>query len=348
MSSSTANDYRGLIEAFGHAWNRFWFTPADPLPCCFMRVAVGLLAVSHFACLGIELKRWYGKDGLLTSPAVRTLWQLTTEGSEPDYHYSYLTYFSGSTELWIVHAGAILVAALFAAGLFTRVSGVLTLTCVLAYVHRVPFVTGHVEPVLVFLLAYLSLAPSGTCLSLDALIRRLRKKNGPAPPFANSQQPSAAANIGLRLVQVHVAMFYAMMGLTKLYGDAWWNGEAIWILLAQTQSRPVDLTSLRRAGTYGEYLINAWTHAIVYFELAFPVLIWNRLARPLLLMLGVVIWASLIVATGLLLLGLAMLVASAAFLPAEFFERLAGRPAKGRLARPPTLPLLPGPAEEIA
>jgi hypothetical protein len=121
----------------------------------------------------------------------------------------------------------------------------------------------------------------------------------------------------LRLIQVHLAMFCLMMGLMKLYGDAWWEGNAIWLLLAQTESRPLNLTGLRQAGQFGVYLINAWTLSIVYFELAFAVLIWNRWARRLLLALGLLVWTSIIVATGQLLFGLTMIAASAAFLPSR-------------------------------
>jgi hypothetical protein len=164
--------------------------------------------------------------------------------------------------------------------------------------------------------AYLTLAPSGACLSVDQCLRARRRAGAGSPvPAADDRAPSVAANIGLRLIQVHVAMFYAMMGLTKLYGDAWWQGEAIWILLAQTQSRPLDLTFLQRAGKFGEYAINLWTHGVVYFELALPVLVWYGWARRLLVALAAVVWLSIIAATGLVVFGLTMIVATAAFWP---------------------------------
>jgi hypothetical protein len=311
MQNEDGSYFSDLTEAIGSGWNRFWFTPADPLLCCVLRIAVGVIAVLHFACLGIELERWYGASGVLPHSAVTAL--LGALGAETAYRYSYLGYLSGSVELWIVHAAALVSAAAFAAGLFTRVSGILTLIVVLAYVHRVPQVAGHVEPVLAFMLAYLTLAPSGRFLSVDALLAK--RRNADAPQQADDpREPSVLANIGLRLIQVHVALFYLMMGLTKLYGDAWWDGNAIWLLLAQTESRPLDLTGLRRWGQWGEYVINIWTHSIVYFELAFPVLIWNRLARPLLVGIGMVIWVSIILASGLLVFGLAMIVCTSAFL----------------------------------
>jgi hypothetical protein len=140
--------------------------------------------------------------------------------------------------------------------------------------------------------------------------------------------------LSIRLIQVHTAMFFLMMGLTKLNGEGWWDGVAIWNLLAQTQSRPVDLTFFQRAGQLGEFFVNFWTHAVVYYELAFPILIWNRHARPLVLGIGVVLWLSLVLASGLLLFGLTMLAATAAFISAETYRALITRPATSSLAKP--------------
>jgi hypothetical protein len=305
-----------LIEEFGERWNRFWFTPADARACCWLRLAVGLVAALYLASLASGLNRWYANDGLLPPATVDRLAELTS-GGETTARFSYLRAFPASPELAALHAAAIIAALAFAAGFFTRISGVLTVIAVLSYVHRTPAVVGHLEPLLSFLIIYLCIAPSGACLSLDRLLASRLKKpppgEGATSPGQPFDKPSVAANLGLRLIQVHVALFYGMMGLTKLYGDAWWDGNAVWMLLAQTQSRPLDLTGLRQLGEGGEYLLNAWTHGIVYFELAFPVLIWNRFTRPVLLVLAPFAWLANVLATGLLLFGLAMTAASYAF-----------------------------------
>jgi hypothetical protein len=321
----TIGDYFSeLSERIGAAWGRFWFTPADPARCAVLRIAAGLLAIAHLASLGGDVDRWYAKDGLLTPDAVSNLFRLTED--DASFRYTYLGGF-GSRDIRLVHWAAIAAAAAFTLGLVTPLSGALTAAALLAYVHRLPQVMGYLEPVLVFLVLYLTISPSGTRYSLDQLLFRRK-----APPPAGGAGAAGvaswvgtAANIGLRLIQVHLAMFYVMMALTKLYGDAWWQGDAMWYLVAQTHSRPVDLSVLRSWGRSGALLINFWTHAVLYYELVFPILIWNRLARPLVLLLGVVIWLSLIVATGQLLFGLAMLVASAAFLPMPEPARAASR-----------------------
>lgn len=325
--------FADLTESFGSAWNRFWFTPADPLPCAVLRIAVGLLAIAHLLTLGIDLDRWYAADGLLPPASVAALSEVRlADGSVlPNYRYSYLRLFTTPGQLWFIHAAAIVIAAAFTAGVFTRFSGLLTAVAVLAYVHRAPMISGHLEPVLVFLLIYLSIGPAGDYLSVDGWFWRRRRGGAPIDP-----PPSMLANLSLRLIQVHVAMFYLMMGLTKLNGDGWWDGISIWYLLAQTQSRPLDLTFMQKwPDPYGTYFVNFWTHAVVYYELAFPVLIWNRLARPLLLGLGLVIWISLILATGLSLFGLTMLAASAAFAPPAWYRGLVARTPKPALVTKP-------------
>ncbi len=325
MSKFAKDDSGELAEEFGHRWNRFWFAPTDPLPCSVLRIIVGALAACHFAFMGPSLSTWFASDGALSPPAVAEI--LNQSGGGSSFHLSYLNYIPASTGLTIVHALAIIFALAFAAGLFTRISGVLTLVAMLSYVHRVPQIAGHIEPVLSFLLAYLSLAPSGAYFSLDQRLFGTSKKSPLGTFLAGSTQPSLVANLSLRLIQVHVAMFYAMMGLTKLYGDAWWQGSAVWVLLAQTESHTLDASGLRRAGEMGEYALNFLAHTIVYFELAFPVLIWTRLARPVLLALSIVVWLTLIVVTGHLLFGLLMLATGLAFVPAQKLRSLLGTTA---------------------
>jgi hypothetical protein len=305
-----------LTNSFGRGWNRFWFAPSDPLPCSALRIAVGLLVIAHLLSLTTGLDRWYAHGGLLPPAAVRTL--TVAEAGPAYFHYSWFNAL-GPTETRVVHGLTIAVAVAFTVGLFPRITGLATLIGLLAYVHRLPLLVAHVEPVLVFLLAYLAIGPADAYFSVGRWLRSRTTGTALAPPT-----PSYWATLSLRMIQVHLAAFIAMMGLAKLSGTAWWDGEGIWYLLAQTHSRPLDLTSLRNY----ELVVNFWTHSIVYYELAFPVLIWNRVTRPLLLAVGIAVWLSVILATGLLLFGLTMLIATLAFVPAEFYRAFSPRAAR--------------------
>jgi hypothetical protein len=301
-----------LIDATGQAWNRFWFTPSDPLPCGVLRIAVGTIVVLHLAILSGQLDTWYAASGILLPDTVPALLGVGPQDLDPRW-----TYFDrlGPLETRGAHALALLVAVAFTVGLFTRVTGVLTLLALLAYFHRIPMLAAHVEPLLIFLVAYLSIGPAGERLSVSRWIRSRQQSETTVPP-----RPTPWATLSLRLIQVHFAAFVAMMGVVKLNGDAWWLGEGIWYLIARTHSRPLDLSGLRNA----ELVVNFWTHAVVYFELAFPILIWNRWARPILILLGAAIWCSLILVTGMWVFALALVAAMGAYIPAETYRRWLG------------------------
>lgn len=303
MNTLSPRYWQELVEGIGRGWNRFWFTAVDPLPLAVVRIGTGLVALLHLLSFNNDLTRWFAANGILPTTVVRNL-DLLPDG-QLGYGFSYLNWIHEPGQLWFVHVLALVIAAAFTLGLLTRVTSVLTLLVVLSYSHRAPMLTGQLEPVLSMLLFYLCFGPAGARLSLD---RWLYGRMGWKLP-----ERSIAANVSLRLIQVHGAALYAMIGLTKLYGDAWWSGEGVWLLLAQTHSRPIDLSWLR---SYPRVL-NAWSHSILAYELLFPILIWNRLARPLMLALGVVLWLSLGLITGLVPYALAMLVVNRAFIPAN-------------------------------
>jgi len=198
---------------------------------------------------------------------------------------------------------------------------VLTLIVVLAYVHRGPMIMGLFEPVLTMVLFYLCFSPCNRRYSVDRWLANRRRRLSAAETTSADAQPSVAANVCQRLIQVHVAGLYLMMGLTKLGGEDWWSGDAMWWLIAHSDSRLADLTFLHRH----EYLLNLWTHGVVVLELLFGVLIWRPLARPLLLAAAGIHWISLGAITGLLSFSVMMLIANLSFIdPAAmgaFFSR---------------------------
>jgi hypothetical protein len=313
-ASSLSAKPTSWTDDFGRAWNDFWFRPCDPTLVSLLRIGVGLVALLHLASYSSDLVRWFGADGLLPPDTVDALL-----GGGGTYHPTYLSFANSPTALWICHASGMVAALALTLGFFSRTSAALTALAALAITNRAPIISGQVEPVLIFMLLYLCIAPAGARLSLDAVLRPFL----PAQPFANfahNNEPSVLSNLSLRLMQVHFAAFYLMMALAKTYGDAWWDGAAVWHLIAQTQSRPVDLSFLRGNEALG-FLLNAWTHLIAWAQLLFPFLVWNRFTRPVILAAAALMWISLLPLTGLTSFCLLMLVGLGCFLPAEAFAR---------------------------
>jgi hypothetical protein len=317
--NAVARYFENLFARFGDGWNRFWFTPADPLCVSLIRVLTGLVALWFVLSYSADLIVWFGPNGLLPAGTVR---QLTAEESGGwNGRFSYLNGIDDPGLLKAVHIAGVLVVASFMIGLATRISSVLTLIVVLSYIHRGPMITGQFEPVLSLLVFYLCFAPCHRHFSIDAWLARRRAERSGDGLYKFDVRPSIAANVSQRLIQVHIAAMYLMMGLTKLGGsDAWWGGEAMWWLIAHTESRLVDLTFLHNH----EYVVNLWTHVVVGFELAFGILIWHPLARPLLLAIAVVHWILLGLVTGLLSFSAIMLIANLGFVSPDFLRAVLG------------------------
>jgi hypothetical protein len=267
-------------------------------------VLVGLAALYYHVSFFGSLGRWFGPGGLLPIEIVQQLY------GPAAWRISPLLWTDSPTALWVFQLAGFVVLAALAVGICCRVTSVLALLVVLSYAHRAPLLIGAFEPVLSMLLLYLCLAPSGEYLSVD---RWWRARRGSLP----DRLPSVAANVSLRLIQVHLAGFYVLMGLSMLAAQAWWKGEALWWLIARTETRLVDLTWLHQH----PFAINLWTHATVTLTLVFGVLVWNRLARPLLLGLTVVFWVPLALVTGLLAFFTLLVIADVAFLDPETLRR---------------------------
>lgn len=334
MVSAVSDYFSTLADRVGTAWNRFWFTPSDPFTLSVLRVFAGIVALYLHATYTIDLHRLFAADGLLP---VETIAQWQRAGGQ-NFVVSYLYYVTDPRALWAVHIAGLVVLALFTIGFLSRITSLLALAVTLSYIHRAPMLNADVEPVLAMLQFYLCLGPSGAYWSVDRLLRN-RRAGASVSPDAPVRS-SVDATIATRLIQIHLAAIYVLMALAKLgpvvvvsdefdfVDQPWWSGIAVWQLMTRPASRLVDLTGWFNGEGAGARLfaLNAWTHAIVLFELAFGFLIWNRTARPLLLALSIVIWGSLALILGNAEFCVLMVVAGLAFMPwAETRRSPAGR-----------------------
>jgi hypothetical protein len=306
MSTGGEGYFSRLSATVGDGWTRFWFTPTEATTVSAMRLLVGLIAVYLHATLSFDLVEFFGPAGLIPVAEVSPLEANT---------FSYLNFATGTAELWIMHLAGLAVLVLFAVGLWTRVTSILALVVFLSVVNRGPMITGRTEIIVAMLMLYLCVAPCGQRFSLDAL--RAAKKSRPA----SEPRLFTTATIATRLIQVHLCLLLAMMGFSQLGGEVWWEGTGIWFLITRQHSRLFDFTGLESS----PLLVNAWSHLIVGYELAFAVLIWVPIFRPLLLALGVLVWGSLALVTGDLTCAMALLAASLAFVRPQTIEAVSKR-----------------------
>jgi len=280
------------------SWNQFWFKRSDSHAVSMMRIFVGGIALLYALSFTSELGIWFSDGGIL--PIART--NRLTGAADPGvsvYYWSLFSFATSNWQLYLLHAIGIVSISLFAAGLKTRVTAVVATVFVISYALRAPMFMGLVESLLCPLMIYLCLAPSGEYFSVDAWLQSKSSKDAP--------KPSLAAHVITRLIQVHVCMLYLMLSFAKLEHLVWWNGDAMWWILARPEGRLLDLTFLSSSPK----LVYAWTHFVILFQCLFAVLIWFRPLRPLLAGVAAIHWILLGLATGfwefsLLMIGLTM------------------------------------------
>jgi hypothetical protein len=286
---------------WARAWNAFWFTPADPLPLAVVRIATGLLlAWSSFVWLA-DVDAFFGTAGWMAPAHV---WRMN------DQPWQWSGYFAAPDANGIrVLAGLTLIAAiLLTLGLATPVAAVVALVGFLSAANRAPLNTFGLDDTLGMLLIPLAIGPAGARLSLDWLLGA----------GGRDAKWSVAANVALRLIQVHLCVVYFFSGCGKMLGASWWEGTALWGAAANVQYRTLDLTWLARH----PLVTNALTLGTLFWEVAYPALVWPRLTRRLWIAMAVAVHLGIGLAMGMMEFGLAMITANLAFVPAASWHAL--------------------------
>jgi hypothetical protein len=233
--------------------------------------------------------------------------------------------------MMVVHCLFILATLFFALGLGTRVTSVVSWFAAMCYIHRSPITIFGGDTMLIILLFYLMIGPSGAALSLDRLIarwwRRRRRGEGATANGEDAEdrvKPLVGANVALRMLQIHVCFVYAAAGLSKLQGNSWWTGTAIWGTLANSEFAPTQLGwymfVLRTMASHLWFLqlfLALGTYFTLFFEISYSYLIWGKYTRWLMLIMAVMLHGVIGLFMGLKTFALVMLIMNAAFLPPE-------------------------------
>jgi hypothetical protein len=261
-------------------------------------------------------------------------------------------YFHVTDPTWmlVIHCGVIALALCFTLGLATRVTTVLLWIGHMFYIHRNPQVLFGVDTMMTILLLYMMIAPTAAALSLDRIMARWWQRsrgriiNGwrslwfkepvvlpPGPGVLPAPEPSVSANFALRLLQIHVCIVYIAAGLSKLLGQSWWSGTAIWGTLANYEFAPMQFEIynkfLRLLGANKMVFmgfLTLGTYFTLTFEITYTFLIWRRATRWLMLGMAIVLHGFIGMFMGLKTFSLVMLAMNMAFLRPEEVKWMLG------------------------
>jgi hypothetical protein len=289
----------GWFGEWASAWNRFWFTPSDPLPLAVIRILTGALLTWSCLVWLMDADAFFGDRGWLRGADV---WRM----NDQPWQWSWYFAFQSPTAIRVLAGLSFVSAVLLTVGLATPAAAVLSLLGLVSAANRAPLNTFGLDDTLGMLLVGLAIGPAGSRLAVDARL------------FGAGQGGSTLATVALRLIQVHLCVVYFFSGCGKLLGASWWEGVALWGAAANVQYRTLDLTWLARL----PLVVNAITLATLWWEVGYAALVWPRLTRPLFLAMAVAVHLGIGLTMGMMEFGLAMLTANLAFVPAETWRRL--------------------------
>jgi len=276
------------------AWNRFWFQPVETSTFVLFRLAFGLLAVGYTISLAPALFAFYSDDGIL--PA------------QPNYSgtlaWGLLGWFPSDAAVLLFYFLLLIGAIALLVGLQTRIAALVFFVCLISFGRRNPWVLNSGDLLVQVLAFYMLFMPAGLAVSVD---RWLKDQRGLWDFPARLIWP-------LRLVQVQVSILYVAAVWAKVRGVTWNDGTAV-----SYAFRIEDIARFPVPGFVTDSLVlaNLLTFGTLAVELSIGILVWNRVLRPWVLLLGIGLHLGIDYAVRVGFFSYAVLVAYVAFVPPE-------------------------------
>jgi len=300
---------RGRFAALGELWSQIWFQDSPTSPLELTRMGIGAALLVHYGLATPYLFDLWGATGWMPRELAVT---------DDPWSLSLLFGLTSPWQLVAFHALFLGCCAAFIVGWRTSWVKWFLLIGQISYDHRNPMLFYGVDKILASLLLILCLAPIGRAMSLDRVraVRAAKRNNLNAtlPPYSSPWTGACT-----RLMQIQMATLFFYSAISKLGGDDWWNGDALWFVFTTDEHySPVLLHVL--ASQY--WLVNVGTYGTILIEIAYPFLIWQRLTRPYLLVLAVLLHAQFAFLMGLFYFSFVMMMGHTSFVRPEWLTRL--------------------------
>lgn len=247
------------------AWDQFWFAPKDLLGLALMRILLCGTMFYMYIARSANLS-YYGADAWVTKEnALSALPEL--------YRPLFSWAFWPDSLNFVMHSLMIALLGLLTLGIGGRWIMWLAWMISAGFIQRNYAVNFGADIIASLFLFYMCFTQSCERLSL---LNLLRKK-------IEFKKSDILSSVMIGMMQVQICVIYAYTGFEKLKGGSWWDGTALWSVLANPQMTTFDLSFVRVV----PWAIPIIAYITVLFEIYFPVMVaWPKF-RNLWLLLGV-------------------------------------------------------------
>lgn len=255
-------------------WDDFWFHSDSAFQVRIFRSIFSFILLGFYFTRSFDLDFFYSEAGILQSRVI-------AEVIPAEYRYSILNIFKSSTYLLIIHTLFLASLGAMCIGFFVRTSNILALALHLSFLHRNMAPVYGVDSIATYYLFYLAIAAFGPAVGGAQVTGRIS---------------SYLSSMAFRMMQIQLCVIYAFSGFQKIRGPYWWNGDALWYSLVNSQISRWDFSWIASyAWLMG--LLGVATYILLLWEVYFAALVWMKKARYWALGIGIVFHLS----TGILL-----------------------------------------------
>lgn len=248
------------------------FRPVDLYCLALLRIILGAGTFLYFIAFAPYVLLFYGESGFLS---------LETSPLAGFHLLNFSILFLSDSAPWVIFCYTLLLATslLYTLGIGVRLSGPLLWLLILSFVNRNSLITTGVPLLVIQLLVILMFAHTG-----QVLTAKRREKIGSEPVLG----PDAWA---LYLVRLELCIVYFQSGMYKLLGEAWLEGTALSIVLANPEWRRFDFSWFLDQGWFYQMLLYTST-LVALWEFFFPLLVVFRKTRYITLGFGVLLHSA--------------------------------------------------------
>lgn len=254
-----------LVRKNLDVWDRFWFQANDRFGSEVSRILLGATIFYIVLIRSVNLDFFNEKSFIPRSDALLMM----SESSRPIFSWNFWP------DSWALAMHLLLLAALF---VFTigRGGRLIALCCfvlLMGFIQRNFTVLFGADVTSALFMFYFILNPAQNSLAL-------RK----AAPSKTKEWDQILSSVGFRMLQIQMVTIYTYTGFEKLRGASWWNGTALWTVLANPQMAIYDFSFLK----YAPHVVGVLTYSGVIFEIYFIAAMGTKTVRLYWLAFGAV------------------------------------------------------------
>jgi len=281
-------------SAFSLSLYNFFFSPMDSFPLAFFRISVGIFGIVQTALLSTNWMQIYGVNGYVEwfiSYELFSIKELPSIIGLANLLYP-LGFQDNSIVLGVT---GIYVLSLLGMTLGWR-TRLMTFTAWITHfmLCNTAMAFGYgVETFMHVSLFYLLFSPCAEYCSFDARAGR-----------AGEENISSQARFITRIIQLHLCIVYFNAGIAKMQGADWWQGEAVWYILGNTNYSQFNLKFLANF----PFILKTLTWWTLLIESAFPVFMFVKQTRRLWLLNILLLHIGIGIFMGLYMFALIMII----------------------------------------